>query len=251
MKKSTRRICYIVLALLAIMTFTGCPSCGGKVLSDKLIKHLNEKYDKEFEITKLVKEFDGDHGWHYRAVFHEKDSQENSVLYCYKDDLNEGTIIRINGIKHAVVDDYADIVLQEQYAALIQEELGEDVLVKCQFLSLNYMISDEVFAAGLEACLNEEDKNQSACVFVFADMNKVNSGLRERTEYIMDKYEANHQYLYFSYHESFDKKEWETIYEREYDSFDFYLVDESNAKRVETSYFSRNYGNKECRVVKE
>ena len=83
---------------------------------------------------------------------------------------------------------------------------------------LNYMISDEVFAAGLEACLNEEDKNQSACVFVFADMNKVNSGLRERTEYIMDKYEANHQYLYFSYHESFDKKEWETIYEREYDS---------------------------------
>ena len=67
---------------------------------------------KEFKITKLVKEFDGNHGWHYRAVFHAKDSQEKSVLYCYKDDLDEGTIIRINGEEYAVVDDYADIILQ-------------------------------------------------------------------------------------------------------------------------------------------
>ena len=251
MKKTTKRICYIMLALFTIITFTGCPSCGGKVLMDKLVTHLNEKYDKEFKITKLVKEFDGNHGWHYRAVFHEKDSQENSVLYCYKDDLDEGTIIRINGIKHAVVDDYADIILQEQYATLIQEELGEDVLVKCQFLSLNYMISDEEFAAGLEACLNAEERNQSVGVYVFADIKKRNDGSRESVEKIMRQFNPNQQYLYFSYHESFDSKEWEKIYEEQYEDFDYYLVEESDAKCVEFSYFSRFDGNDECIVVKE
>ena len=240
-----------MLALFTIIAFTGCPSCGGKVLIDKLVTHLNEKYDKEFEITKLVKEFDGDHGWHYRAVFHEKDSQEKSVLYCYKDDLDEGTIIRINGIKHAVVDDYADIVLQEQYAALIQEELGDDVLVKCQFLSLNYMISDEEFSAGFEACMNDVSKDQSICVFVFSDTERSNDGLREHTEDIMDRYEANHQYLYFSYHEDFDSEKWEKIYQEEYDEFERYLVDESDAKYVEFCYFSQKNGKEESRVVKE
>ena len=222
---------------------------------DKLVTHLNEKYDKEFEITKLVKEFDGDHGWHYRAVFHEKDSQENSVLYCYKDDLDEGTIIRINGIKHAVVDDYADIILQEQYANLIQEELGEDVLVKCQFLSLNYMISDEEFAAGLEACLNDDSRYQSVTVYVIADKEKMTEKLRERAEKIMELYKPYHQYLYVSFQTPFDANLWEEIY---YENNDVYsheftgcIKDDSTVKRIEYTSFTRESGLKETKVIKE
>ena len=255
MKKSTRRICYIVLALFALMTFTGCPSCGGKVLSDKLTKHLNEKYDKEFKITKLVKEFDGDHGWHYRAVFHEKDSQENSVLYCYKDDLDEGTIIRINGIKHAVVDDYADIILQEQYAALIQEELGEDVLVKCRLLTLNYMMTEEEFEKGLSAGLDVKGKDNSVSVYVLANTKQIEEGLREQTEEIMKKYPINSQYLYVCFLDSLDVEEWDKIYyendDAYSDEFTRYLKENDSVRRIEFTSFSSEVGLKETKVIKE
>ena len=255
MKKTTRRICYTALALFTMLTLNGCNFISGMVLEDKLTSHLNEKYDKEFKITKLVKEFDGNHGWHYRAVFHAKDSQEKSVLYCYKDDLDEGTIIKINGIEHAVVDDYADIILQEQYAALIQEELGEDVLVKCQFLSLNYMISDEEFSAGLEACLNADGRDQSVCVYVLADSEQIDKGVREHAEEIMAQYTANHQYLYVSFHDSLDIRKWEKIYYENDDPFsnDFtkYLKEEDTVNRIELSHFSRECGLEETKVFKE
>ena len=246
---------YLIIIMLLSLTLSGCNFISGMVLEDKLTNHLNEKYDKEFKITKLVKEFDGNHGWHYRAVFHEKGSQENSVLYCYKDDFDEGTIIKIKGEEHAVVDDYADIILQEQYAALIQEELGDDVLVKCQFLSLNYMISDEEFAAGLEACLNDDSRYQSVTVYVIADKEKMTEKLRERAEKIMELYKPYHQYLYVSYQAPFDAKAWEEIY---YENNDVYsheftgcIKDDSTVKRIEYTSFTRESGLKETKVIKE
>ena len=237
--------------MLFMLILSGCNFISGMVLEDKLTNHLNEKYDKEFKITKLVKEFDGNHGWHYRAVFHEKDSQENSVLYCYKDDLDEGTIINIKGEEYAVVDDYADIILQEQYAALIQEELGDDVMVKCKFETPDYMISDGELAAGLDVCMNDTSKYPCVYVYIFTDVKKINVDICYEVEEIMSNYNPHRQCVYVSFHEPFNRKNLETEYYENYNAVGSYLEKTDTAKKVEFSSFSRAEGYKGREVVKE
>ena len=241
---------YLIIIMLLLLTLSGCNFISGIILQDKLTKHLNEKYDKEFEITKLVKEFDGNHGWHYRAVFHEKDSQEKSVLYCYKDDLDEGTIIRINGIKHAVVDDYANTIFQEEYAERIQKEIGEIALVKC-FFAETYDIDEEMLDKGLTAFLNNPNIYHYFAVFVLMDIEDKDVGIREKVEEYMSRYNPESQYLYIGYFENFDVNLCNQLYYDENNDFDHYLVHDSEAKFVELSVFSRNEGFVNYEILKE
>ena len=241
---------YLIIIMLLLLTLSGCNFISGMVLEDKLTNHLNEKYDKEFKITKLVKEFDGNHGWHYRAVFHEKDSQENSVLYCYKDDLDEGTIINIKGEEYAVVDDYANIIFQEEYAKRIQDKVGENALVKCKFLETDAIDMKE-YEQGLTNFLNNSEIYQLVVVYIMSDLKKSNGEMRKNVEDYLGQFELYEQYAYFAYYSDFDIDRINNIYYENSDDFDSYIVNESNVQKIGVSSFSRENGYEGYKIIKE
>lgn len=250
-----KRILCIVLCIIIVFGVSGCMSIGDlfgvsmEKMETELLAYLQEKYGEEFVTVQMHQEFSGNYGVYYRLVFASEKRPENGVLLCYKEGLLNGTVREICGESWQLRDDYANIILQTEYAEMMQKELGDGVMVKCQFDTPNHMITQEEFDAGLEACLENADIYPHLCVFVFADMSQADGELKAAAEAFMGKYNVYEQYLYVIYESDIFFSIWEKDYYEHESNFDYYL-DESAAERVEFSYFTLDVGLEETKVLK-
>lgn len=222
-----------------------------QISEQDILSYLSDKYSKTFEITQLSQEFNGNNGVYYRAVFTGTDNPEKGVLYCYADGYGEGDKVNFGGKQVLVTDNYANILLQTEYAAALQTELGDQVLVKCRLETPNCTISNADLAAGLKACLENAELNPYLHIFVFADSESKSTGLKEAAEAFLGKYNVYNQYLYIGYQDQINLSLWNTLYLENYSGFEYYLVDDSDMDYVVFSAFSLDNGMTESSVLKE
>lgn len=257
-----KRLVCIILCIIMMLGVSGCMSNeqqhagsqGGEnqnsaQMEQEILNYLNGKYGEHFEMVQLTHEFDGDNGAYYRAVIRSDKRPEKGVLYCYEEGSGQGTRTELAGKTWLVEDDYANVILQNEYAAALQAQLGGDVLVKCQIEIPNHMLTDAEFAAGVQACLENAQLYPQLYVYIIA--GSADSAVNETAQEYLDRYNVYRQYLYVGYQDQPDLADWEALYYEHYTSFERYLVDESAAARVEFSAFTLDKGLTSSSVVKE
>ena len=251
-----KRILCIVLCIIIMFGVSGCMGIGDlfgtsmEEMETELLAYLQEKYGEEFTTVKLVKEFSGNYGVYYRLVFTSEKRPEKGVLLCYKEGLRRGTPREIGGESWQIWDDYANIILQTEYAEMLQKELGDDVMVKCQLYTDNHMITQEEFDSGVEACLEKAEICPKLFVFVFADLSQADGELKAAAEAFMGQYNVYRQYLYIAYESPIFFSIWEKRYYENTNNFENYLK-KSDIEKIEFSCFVLDKGLEETKVLKE
>ena len=211
-------------------------------LKEKVLQHLNDKYGDDFEVTQMTREFSGDRGEFYRAVCKTDKREENCVVYCYPKEKND------DAVSYEMIDDYANIVLQEQYAEEISALVGPNAMVKCQIFFPNHMLTDAEYALGLEV-LKKEELYPRTFVFVFTE--SMNANVREQVENYMKEKAVYMQYLYVTYQDAIDFEYWENFYYENYNSFERYLKESEKAEVIEFTAFTLEEGIQTRKTVKE
>lgn len=220
------------------------------LIQESVLGYLNEKYNETFEIIKFGVEFSGEHGDFIRAVCSTATDEEKCVVYGYSDIPETDASVDMDGKTYYLTDDYANIILQREYAESIKESLGEDVMIKCQLFFPDHMITDEELTSGLKACLENPALNAQAFIYVFVNDKYTDAELRENAEKYINQYKAYKQYLYMVYQSDFSYREWEDLYYSNYSSFERYLNYDCEADFIEFSSFSLEEGYKGHEIVK-
>lgn len=217
------------------------------------LDYLNCKYEGDFIIVKCKKEFRGDKGNIYHVVCREKNYGDLFVMYCYpkKDDTTDNNIIEIGDVKYEVWDEYAMVVLQNEYAERIKNEIGEALMVKCYLVLDNAYISAEQFAKGLEYCMNNEEFNTHMRTYVVMKKEARIPEVREKIEKLLVSYEGYMQYLYIGYTDVWDTAILEKQYYDNYGEYSEYIVDSPMMDCVEFSFITRENGVEKQHIEKE
>lgn len=247
-----KRLIAAITAVLMIISM-GVSGCMNKedAMETAILSYLEDKYGERFALDRLAREFNGKNGIYYRAVFYSENHPEKGVLYCYEEGQGTGAETVLNGRTYLVKDNYANIVLQDQYAAAIQAELGDGVLVKCRLKTPNHVITQEQFSDGVRACLENLELDPHVYIVVLADASMKDSDLKEKAEAFVGGYNVYRQYLYIGYQTQIDFAEWERRYQENYSEFEKFLVNKSNAEYVTFSAFYVDEGLVDTFVVKE
>ena len=211
------------------------------------LSYLAQKYGRQFNVELLKLEYDGQDTY-YRMVF-SGDQPEKGVLYC--SDSGKGTTLQIDDVSCVVRDNYANVILQTQYAQQLQQALGSNVLVKCQLKTPDGTISDADFAAGLKASAENPAYGTVLYVVVLSDISAKNSDLREKVETIMGQMNVYRQYLYVAYETNMNLQTWEIKYSQNANDFARYVAEQSDAEYIEYTAFHANEGITKQTVVKE
>lgn len=217
------------------------------------LNYLDSNYEGDFVIEKYKKEFRGDRGNFYRVVCKEERYGDLFVMYCYpeKDDVIGRDIIEIEGIKYRVRDEYASVVLQNEYAARLKNEIGDALMVKCYLVLDNAYITPEQFAKGLEYCMNNEEFKTHMRTYVIMKEEARTPELREKIEEFLISYKGYMQYLYIGYTGVSDVTLLEKQYYDNYGKYSEYIVDEPAMNCVEFSFITRENGVEKQNVEKE
>lgn len=102
-----------ILVFCMLIGACGCMPKNSN-FNDAILDYLKDKYnEEEFHIEKLTNEFNGSQ-YIFRAVCTGK-YPEKFVVYCYETPLDL-PIIYFNELEYGVEDDYANIILQNQYS---------------------------------------------------------------------------------------------------------------------------------------
>lgn len=248
-----KKIIILFLSLIIMLGANGCMSSKNDLNSIKnsISSYLNEKYNCKFEIVKITEEFSGNRGFFYRLVCKSDKYSDLCIVYCHTDEGNNGTPLIIGSKEYLVTDNYANIVFQSEYTSLLQDILGDDVLIKCQLKTPNYILSDSEFASGLKNCLENPEVPACMYTFIFADNEKVETNLKSSTEFFLEQYNMYKQYLYVCYQNDINFETWNTLYYDNYSEFIAYLLYKSDIDRVEYSSFDQNKGLVRSTIEKE
>jgi len=217
------------------------------------LDYLNCNYEGNFTIVKYKKEFSGAEGSFYRVVCKENTYDDLFVMYCYPEraDATGNDIIEIDYFKFKVYDEYANVILQNEYAERLKTELGEALMVKCYLVLDNAYITQEQFSKGLEYCMNNNEFDTHMRTYVVVKEGTGTPELREKIEKFLRTYKGYMQYLYIGYTDISDIDTLEQQYFEHYGSYSDYMIEGPTMNRVEFSFITRENGVEKQSVVKE
>lgn len=217
------------------------------------LDYLNHNYEGNFTIQMYRKEFSGSDGSFYRVVCKEETYGDLFVMYCYPEraDATGSDIIEIDYFKYKVYDEYANVVLQNEYAAKLKEEIGDALMVKCYLVLDNAYITAEQFSKGLGYCMNNNEFDSHMRTYVVLKEGTGASELREKIESFLISYEGYMQYLYIGYTDTLDVVTLEKQYLEHYGEYSDYMVAGPTMSRVEFSFITRENGVEKQSIVKE
>lgn len=254
-----KKLLCVLLCVSMLLGFSGCGFVEGiksyqnRRMIETLIEYLEDKYDEEFEMVKFVKRFNGNYGVHYFGTYQSLERPDMGTIYLLQEGNERLTQRKINGKTWYIRDDYALVMFGSQYAEGLQEILGEDVVVRCNIRPYDVQLTQEEFDAGLKAYLEVEDSYRRVpYVYVFADVSRAEDDLRTAAEAYMSQYNASEQGLWVIY-------SWcglstlEELYEENRYNLHNMMDDEVSrwADRIEVSYFERDAGVTERKIIKE
>ena len=209
------------------------------MVEESVLSHLGKKYGEIFEMDQLTLEFGGQ-DIYYRAVFHSTRRPDQGVLYCRSQ--GEGSSVKIDGVDCFLTDDYANVILQTGYAEALQAELGQGVMVKCQLRTPDRMLTDDEFAAGVQACLQNAELMPHLFVYVFTDKAGPDAELKARAEEYVGRVNGFRQYLYIVHQTGAAPESWESRYYDNISDFEGYLLHRSEAEVVDYTAFELDKG---------
>jgi len=170
MKNMKKAICFIMIILIAIGV---CGCMNHNEYSDKILKGLSDKYNKEFEIVKLSYEVDGENGNYYRAVCKEQDTENTFVAYYYLKGsqylLSEdvGDELKVSKDEPLLIDTYPNLLLNLKVAEQLSKDNGVlFVVADIGAFEHTFTISD--IEMGINHCLSNESFDVQSKVYLFA-----------------------------------------------------------------------------------
>lgn len=170
MKHMKKAICFIMIILIAIGV---CGCMNHNEYSDKILKGLSDKYNKEFEIVKLSYEVDGENGNYYRAVCKEQDTENTFVAYYYLKGsqylLSEdvGDELKVSKDEPLLIDTYPNLLLNLKVAEQLSKDNGVlFVVADIGAFEHTFTISD--IEMGINHCLSNESFDVQSKVYLFA-----------------------------------------------------------------------------------
>ena len=222
-----------------------------------ILDFLKGKYTCDFEIHRTTTRFSGSDGAYIYAVAESKEfSGETFEIYCYPDNgETTGENIVIDGEKYVIYEKYAEIYFANQMKQEIEQLLDDDVFVACKIkfdcgYALHYSVTDAQFAAGLKACLDNDEFYSTVSVYIVADEKADIEEIRELVESYNSNFNAYEQYLYFSVALPDTSETVSQHYEDNRTSFGKHMLECEQISYVECTEFRRNQGIVERTVEK-
>lgn len=255
MKKLNSIVIAILIVVISIGGYgcmksdfgTNINSLDGKAL---IMNYLKDKYDdNNFEIKDLYRETNGNDGSYFRAVCENKKyKNERFAVYAY---LNGSSYIldEIDDVKKmeseneiTFVDDYANVIVSNEYQEKLQALVGDEFIVKCNivFYDQDDMFTDDELDKGYAYCISIPEKDVFVKIFLMAPSN---IGLDSAANTIIEetkKYNSYGQYLYACRY-SCEKEQLLNDYYDNYADYDNYICDFADYV-VSVDYFANKRG---------
>lgn len=254
-----KKIKNILLIFLAIIIAIGTTCCTKNVfeanngnLNEKTLisNYLRNKYDdNNFEIKDLYRETNRNDGSYLRAVCENKKyKNERFTVYAY---LNGSSYIldEIDDVKKmesnneiTFVDDYANVIVSNEYQERLQTLVGDGFVVKCNivFYDQDDMFTDDELDKGYAYCISIPEKDVFVKIFLMApsnvDLDSAANTIIEETK----KYNSYGQYLY-ACHYNCEKEQLLNDYYDNYANYDDYICDFADYV-VSVDYFANKGG---------
>lgn len=212
--------------------------------------YLMEKYDEKFTVIELGNKFDGNDLWYKYAIAKSDVYEEEIFIYCYPNSNRKGEKIYLNEKEHVVVDNYAEIVFQNQIQNELEKKINDEVFLKCKISFSNYSISKEEYKKGMKYCLENENLSSYIRIYAIARDQKQMDSIRNIVEEYCLEYNTHTQYLYFAISPFTDEKTVMKHYKKESNSFDYHLNNCNGISHLEFTLIKRNQGITKKSVLK-
>jgi len=245
-----KRMFILQTLILMMIGVSGCMSDEFDY-KEPIQNYLEEKYGGNFEIKQINKEFNGSDGSYIRAIC-QSDTMEGAFeVYCYLDEKKSGDEITIGENQYVIVDDYVDIIFENQLKSHIQERIGTDVFLQCQVTFSDHFITEKEYHEGLQGCLDNTDLYSHVTVYVAVQEEEKLEKLREEVESVCLGFNAYRQYLYFAVASSADVADIKQHFENNKDTYDQHMNECDLIDKVYFSLIRRDEGITKKSIEKE
>lgn len=245
-----KRSFLFLITILIMIGVSGCMSVE-RDINEPIQNYLKEKYDCNFEIEQITKEFNGLEGSYLRAICHSDVDEGAFEVFCYLNSDEKGDKITIDENEYVISDDYADVIFMNQLKAKIEEQIGTDAFLQCQVTFSNHFITKDEYKTGLQACLNNTDLYSHITVYVAVEDESVLDALRKEVETVCLSFNAYRQYLYFAVAPGEDVSDIQKHFEDNMNIFDQHINECELIDKVYFSLIKRDEGITKRSVEKE
>lgn len=245
-----KQLLLLLITILIILGTCGCMSVE-QDYKEPIQNYLKEKYGCNFEVKQVTKEFNGYDGSYIRTVCTSEEYAGNFEVFCYPVEGRIGDKIMLDGGEYVIIDDYADIVFQNQLEEQLKEQIDEDVFVKCQITFSNYCITEPEYKSGMKACLEDQAHSSHVVVYIVTNNEDELERIQKMVETSCLEINAYMQYLYFAIAPSADVSDIQQHFEENPELFDQHIKECDQIERVQFTLIKRDEGITKRSVEKE
>lgn len=237
---SKKRLFFVIL----IITITGVYGCMGTGMDYKkaILSYLREKYDCDFEVKQITKEFNGFDGNYLRAVCNSITNHETFEVYCYMDDEKNGDAITINQKKYVILDNYVNVLFGNQLESILQDKIGAEIFLKCEVTFSDHFVTKEEYKAGMQDCMNNKELYSHVTVYAIAENETILKSIRQKVEEACLNLNAYRQYLYFAVASDKNVSDIQEHYDKNEGTFDQHINECGLIKKVFFTLLKRDEG---------
>ena len=234
----------IVVILLIFIMIVFIVKFSYELKNKKAIaNYLNEKYGDNFTVIKsgnvsnILGLMTGE--WNKYAIV-KCDSYDNLIYVMCSPNIGEkDDKIYIDGKLHAIREEYAEIVFENQIENELEKKINNEFFLKCEVQFSNYYINNDEYKKGLKYCLEDKSIYSHVTIYAIARDESQMSEIRSVIEDYCSEYNAHRQNLYFAIAPSIDEK---TIMEHYDENFDSHLKMCDEIYKIDYTLLKRDEG---------